>query len=112
MIHSSYKSLLVAFAVALSFGGVGCAIAPEGESAQTSSDLTIEHGDLKPEVDKPNVAVTAVAPAQQNVVVHPTVPHLLAGPKPNPWDDNGTNGNTGTGGSGTGTGTGTGSNNK
>jgi hypothetical protein len=103
--HSSYKSLLVAFAItALGVSGAaGCAIAPEGETTQeSSSDLTIEHGELQPRI-QPTTVNTVAPNAQQNAVVHPAAPRALGldGPKPNPWDD-GTNTNAGsTGGSGT-----------
>jgi len=107
VIHSSYKSLLVAFAVT-ALGVSGCAIAPESEPTQeSSSDLTIERSDLQPQV--PTTTIATVTPTtEQNAIVHPTVPRMLVldGPKPNPWDDNGTNNNTG------GSGTGTGSNSK
>jgi hypothetical protein len=95
--HSSYKSLLVAFAITVC-GAAGCAIAPESETAQeSSSDLTIERGEQQPQV-APRAAATIAAPQQNAVTVTPAnAPHLLAGPKPNPWDDNATNTNTGTG---------------
>jgi hypothetical protein len=101
VIHSSYKSLLVAFAICTM--AAGCALAPESENTQeSSSDLTIERGAVQPRIQP--TTVNTVAPAQQNAVIQPTAPRALGldGPKPNPWDDNGGNTNTGTSG-GTGT---------
>jgi hypothetical protein len=102
--HSSYKSLLVAFAISSMV--VGCAIAPESETAQESNDLTIDHANLKPDVEKPAIAATAKVAPPQATVFHPGAPpRVLDGPKPNPWDGDGTNTNTGTSGTGTGSNT-------